>query len=48
MLSGLRKMVSGSANTPATVPENGKTPVISKSASKRKLEGYEGLSAKIK
>ncbi|CAH2045166.1 unnamed protein product, partial [Iphiclides podalirius] len=48
MLSGLRKMVSGNTNTPATVPENGKTPIISKSASKRKLEGYEGLSAKIK
>ncbi|KPJ18268.1 Rho GTPase-activating protein 11A [Papilio machaon] len=48
MLSGLRKMVSGSANTPATVPEHSKTPVISKSAAKRKMEGYEGLSAKIK
>ncbi|CAK1583758.1 unnamed protein product [Parnassius mnemosyne] len=48
MLSGLRKMVSGNANTPATVPENGKTPILSKSASKRKLDGYEGLSAKIK
>lgn len=48
VLSGLRKMVSGSVNTPATVNENGKTPVLSKSAAKRKFDSYEGLSAKTK
>ncbi|KAG6455445.1 hypothetical protein O3G_MSEX009229 [Manduca sexta] len=48
MLSGLRKMVSGNVNTPATVRENGKTPILSKSASKRKYESYEGLSAKVR
>lgn len=41
-------MVSGSVNTPATVNENGKTPVLSKSAAKRKFDSYEGLSAKTK
>ncbi|XP_049877973.1 rho GTPase-activating protein gacU-like [Pectinophora gossypiella] len=48
MLSGLRKMVSGNVNTPATVRENGTTPVLSKSASKRKFDSYDGLSAKTK
>ncbi|XP_063539328.1 uncharacterized protein LOC134748461 isoform X1 [Cydia strobilella] len=48
MLSGLRKMVSGGVNTPATVCESGKTPILSKSASKRKFDSYEGLSAKTK
>lgn len=48
MLSGLRKMVSGSVNTPATVRENNKTPVLSKSAAKRKFDTQEGLSAKTK
>lgn len=48
VLNGLRKMVSGSVNTPATVRENGKTPVMSKSAPKRKIDNYEGLSAKTK
>ncbi|RVE41487.1 hypothetical protein evm_013874 [Chilo suppressalis] len=48
VLSGLRKMVSGTVNTPATVRENTKTPVLSKSAAKRKFDSYEGLSAKTK
>ncbi|KAJ8723830.1 hypothetical protein PYW07_007810 [Mythimna separata] len=48
VLNGLRKMVSGSVNTPATVNENGKTPVLSKSAAKRKFDTHEGLSAKTK
>ncbi|CAH0594328.1 unnamed protein product [Chrysodeixis includens] len=48
VLNGLRKMVSGSVNTPATVNENGKTPVLSKSAAKRKFDTYEGLSTKTK
>lgn len=48
MLSGLRKMVSGNVNTPAPVMENVKTPVISKSAAKRKFDTYEGLSVKTK
>lgn len=48
VLSGLRKMVSGSVNTPATVRENTKTPVLSKSAAKRKFDSYEGLSSKAK
>ncbi|XP_026494330.2 uncharacterized protein LOC113399414 [Vanessa tameamea] len=48
MLSGLRKMVSGNVTTPALVMENGKTPVLSKSAAKRKFDNYEGLSVKIK
>lgn len=48
MLSGLRKMVSGNVNTPATVRESGKTPILSKSASKRKFDSYDGLSAKAK
>ncbi|XP_072929788.1 uncharacterized protein [Epargyreus clarus] len=48
MLSGLRKMVSGNVNTPATVRENAKTPVLSKSAAKRKFDSYEGLSTKTK
>ncbi|XP_073950298.1 uncharacterized protein isoform X2 [Choristoneura fumiferana] len=48
MLSGLRKMVSGGVNTPATVCEHGKTPILSKSASKRKFDSYDGLSAKTK
>ncbi|KAG7297865.1 hypothetical protein JYU34_018617 [Plutella xylostella] len=48
VLNGLRKMVSSSVNTPATVRENGKTPVLSKSAAKRKFDSYEGLSAKTK
>ncbi|XP_041969828.1 uncharacterized protein LOC121726507 [Aricia agestis] len=47
MLSGLRKMVSGNVNTPATVLENRKTPVLSKSAAKRKFD-YDGLSTKAK
>lgn len=47
VLNGLRKMVSSSVNTPATVRE-GKTPVLSKSAAKRKFDSYEGLSAKTK
>lgn len=48
MLNGLRKMVSGSVNTPATVKEYDKTPVLNKSASKRKFDTCEGLSAKLK
>ncbi|XP_039757952.1 uncharacterized protein LOC120632213 [Pararge aegeria] len=48
MLNGLRKMVSGNPTTPAPVRDNGKTPVLSKSAAKRKLESYEGLSVKTK
>lgn len=48
MLSGLRKMVSGNVNTPATVRASGKTPILSKSASKRKFDSYDGLSAKAK
>ncbi|KAJ0173554.1 hypothetical protein K1T71_010703 [Dendrolimus kikuchii] len=48
VLNGLRKMVSGSVNTPATVRENGRTPVLSKSAAKRKIDNHEGLSAKTK
>ncbi|KAJ2953395.1 hypothetical protein O0L34_g985 [Tuta absoluta] len=48
MLSGLRKMVSGNVNTPATVRESGATPVLCKSASKRKFDSYDGLSAKLK
>lgn len=48
MLSGLRKMVSGNVTTPAPVRENSKTPVLSKSASKRKFDSYEGLSVKRK
>ncbi|CAG9789400.1 unnamed protein product [Diatraea saccharalis] len=48
VLSGLRKMVSGTVNTPATVREHTKTPVLSKSAAKRKFDSYEGLSAKTK
>ncbi|XP_050353808.1 uncharacterized protein LOC126775764 [Nymphalis io] len=49
MLSGLRKMVSGNVATPALVMENGKTPVLSKSAAKRKFDNnYEGLSVKVK
>ncbi|XP_063831096.1 uncharacterized protein LOC135080382 [Ostrinia nubilalis] len=48
VLSGLRKMVSGSVNTPATVRETAKTPVLSKSAAKRKFDSYEGLSTKAK
>ncbi|XP_075982984.1 uncharacterized protein LOC142981163 [Anticarsia gemmatalis] len=48
VLNGLRKMVSGSVNTPATVNENGKTPILSKSAAKRKFDTYEGLSAKTR
>ncbi|KAJ8714119.1 hypothetical protein PYW08_007739 [Mythimna loreyi] len=48
VLNGLRKMVSGSVNTPATVNENGKTPILSKSAAKRKFDTHEGLSAKTK
>ncbi|KAM3960472.1 uncharacterized protein ACR2FA_005379 [Aphomia sociella] len=48
VLSGLRKMVSGGVNTPATVRENTKTPVLSKSAAKRKFDAYEGFSAKTK
>ena len=48
VLNGLRKMVSGSVNTPATVNENGKTPILSKSAAKRKYDTHEGLSAKTK
>lgn len=49
MFNGLRKMVSGNVTTPALVPENGKTPVLSKSAAKRKFDNnYEGLSVKTK
>ncbi|CAG9565573.1 unnamed protein product [Danaus chrysippus] len=48
MLSGLRKMVSGNVTTPAPVRENSKTPVLSKSAAKRKFDSYEGLSVKRK
>ncbi|XP_052743959.1 uncharacterized protein LOC112044372 [Bicyclus anynana] len=48
MLNGLRKMVSGNPTTPGPVRENGKTPVLSKSAAKRKFESNEGLSAKTK
>ncbi|CAG4957446.1 unnamed protein product [Colias eurytheme] len=52
MLSGLRKMVSGNVNTPATVREydktHDKTPVLSKSAAKRKFDTAEGLSVKTK
>ncbi|XP_022116576.2 uncharacterized protein LOC110994319 [Pieris rapae] len=48
MLNGLRKMVSGNVNTPATVKEYDKTPVLNKSTSKRKFDTTEGLSAKIK
>lgn len=48
MISGLRKMVSSSVHTPATVRESGKTPILSKSASKRKCDNYEGLSAKTR
>ncbi|KAI5630999.1 rhoGAP domain-containing protein [Phthorimaea operculella] len=57
MLSGLRKMVSGNVNTPATVREHAHahahthahaTPVLCKSASKRKFDSYDGLSAKVK
>ncbi|CAB3249310.1 unnamed protein product [Arctia plantaginis] len=48
VLNGLRKMVSGSVNTPATVNENGKTPILSKSAAKRKFDTYEGFSAKTR
>ncbi|CAH2094697.1 unnamed protein product [Euphydryas editha] len=49
MFSGLRKMVSGNVTTPALVLENGKTPVLSKSAAKRKFDNnYEGLSVKTK
>ncbi|XP_034834059.1 uncharacterized protein [Maniola hyperantus] len=48
MLNGLRKMVSGNPTTPAPVRDNGKTPVLSKSAAKRKFNSYEGLSAKTK
>ncbi|XP_053613362.1 uncharacterized protein LOC128676928 [Plodia interpunctella] len=48
VLSGLRKMVSGSVNTPATVRESTKTPILSKSAAKRKFDTYEGFSAKMR
>lgn len=49
MFNGLRKIVSGNVTTPALVPENGKTPVLSKSAAKRKFDNnYEGLSVKTK
>ncbi|XP_060805132.1 rho GTPase-activating protein 11A [Amyelois transitella] len=48
VLSGLRKIVSGSVNTPATVRETTKTPVLSKSAAKRKFDTYEGFSAKMR
>ncbi|CAK1550470.1 unnamed protein product [Leptosia nina] len=48
MLNGLRKMVSGNVNTPATVKECDRTPFLNKSAAKRKFDTCEGLSAKIK
>ncbi|XP_050674965.1 uncharacterized protein LOC126972332 [Leptidea sinapis] len=48
MLSGLRKMVSGNVNTPATVREHDKTPILSKSAAKRKFDNHGGLSVKTK